>query len=733
MPEADTSYHPIFNPNLEVHRRSGPITIDGDLNDAGWKNAARSDVFTEALPIPNKRARQRTEALITYDSNYLYIAMIAYDDHPERIRASMVNRDQIWDDDFMGIILDTYGDATRAFEVYTNPLGVQGDLFWTTNSEDQSYDMVFNAESKITSDGWQTEIRIPFSSLRFPDKTVQNFHVSFWRNWPRDADYKFSWAPINFFIPCAFCQLGSLTGIESIRPAGTLELLPALVASQDATISDPGIPDSRLTNGPVLVKPSLGIRYAIGPATGLEAAIKPDFSQVEADQAQVSVNSTFALFYPEHRPFFQDGSDLYSTLLPAVYTRSINSPLAVAKAIHRDATTSFLYLSGYDEHSPVIIPLEERSIILPDVGKSLSNILRVSHSFANDAYLGILGTDRRYENNGSNTVGGLDGRVNLFENVELLGQALLSYTQESNTHQIGSSTLFDNGRHTVELDGEHYLGDMSYFALQRYTQTVDLHAEYAETSPTFRAGNGFVTANDFRGVLAWAGDKYPLVGQPHWMKWLQEVDGTFTVAQDWNFDAITKRKAYRAQLDISLIGQTALHIFYRGYTERFQNITFPGLHQWDLTWITKFDQSIAMGGEVTLGRIIARTVSPPSTGKEADITFWVRLKPFERILIEPTWTFSQLTSDSGGQFYSGSIYFARISYQFSRDLNFRAIVQYDNFARQFDVDPLITYKVNPFTSFYIGSTHTYSAFDETSPLRATDRQFFAKVQYLFQT
>ena len=732
----DTSFHPQHNPTLRVLPRQGEIKIDGDLSDEGWKHAAHTDSFTFALPIPNTKPKVRTEAYITYDANYLYIAMIGYDDHPENIRAGMVGRDKIWDDDFMGIILDTYGDATRAFEIYANPKGIPGDLFWTTTNEDDSYDLVYDAESRITATGWQTEMRIPFKSLRFPDLAVQNFHMTFWRNWPREVDYKMSWSPMNFTIPCYFCQLGTLTGIENIHPSGKLDLLPTVVLSQDAQSQLASL-NAPLVNSNPVISPSLGLAYALGPATDLEATIKPDFSQVEADQAQVSVNTPFALFYPEHRPFFQDGSDLFNTIISAVYTRSINSPFAAVKALDRDENHSIAVLSGYDEHTPMIIPLEERSVILPDVGRSYATIVRATQNFGGSSYLGILATDRRYTLNGSNTVFGLDGRLELGNNIELIGQSLLSQTKEQSFDSlaptyIGTQETFDNGKYTLEFDGEKYWGNSDYAAIQRFTPGLDVKLDYIDYSPTFRAGDGFVTTSNYHAAEEFTGYKFPQQSPPDWLKWLVEIDGSLSASTTWNYQNQDKYLAVKPELDLSLVGQTNLHIYYRAFDQQYHNVEFTGLHQFDINGSTKPDQSITFGGEITLGREIAQLLDTPKTGKQIDFNCYARFRPFDALTIEPNYTFSQLANDSGGYFYSGSIYFARVTYQFNRELNLRTIVQYNGFTKTLDIDPLFAYKVNPFTCFYAGSTHDFTALIPTSPIQPHERQFFVKVQYLLQ-
>jgi hypothetical protein len=719
-------------PALEVHRRTGAIAIDGDLSDDGWKSAARATDFWSAIPILDIKAPVATDAYITYDDEYLYVAMRASDPDPSAIHASLVPRDRIWDDDFMGIILDTYGDATKSFEVYVNPRGIQGDLFWSSISEDGSYDMIYDAEAKITDSGWQMEMRIPFSSLRFPERAVQDFHLSFWRNYPRETDYKFSWAPINFTIPCVFCQLGTLTGIEGIRSNGNLELLPALVAIQGPPPEKSAL--ITLPRANMEMKPSLNARLVLGTATGVEATIKPDFSQVEADAAQVSANSTFALFYPEHRPFFQDGSDLWNTFLPVVYTRSMSSPIAAAKVLHRDAVSSYAFLSSYDENTPIIIPLEERSEFLFDQNSSYSNILRATHTFGEDRYLGLVATDRRYAGNGSNTVFGIDGRLRLFENVAVQGQQLFSLTHELDNDLDSLKGTFDGGRHTLAMDGETFSGNTNVIALERMTPGFDFHVEYGQTSPAFRAGDGFITSNSIHNASGWIGYKWPLSNPPAWAAWIVEIDASLTGAHNWNYDGEGKLDLVRPKLDLQFTAQTDLHVSYQLSNERFAHVNFARMPVWQVQGSTKPFSLLAITYNWKTGESIYYDASSPARGTMNTLTLTGVLKPIAGLMIEPSYTFSRLDSLAGaGTFYSGTIYWARITYQFSRQWDLRVITQYDGFAEELIVDPLLTYRVNPFTSFYLGSAHNFVNDGLTNTFRPTGRQFFAKLQYLIQT
>jgi len=723
---SDTTFHGNQKPTLKVKRRTAPITIDGNLDDAGWQNIDTAGGFCTSFPVHGLKPKVCTYAKMTYDDEYLYIAMIAEDSLPQDIRASYSPRDQIWNDDFMGIILDTYGDGSRSFEIYANPRGIQGDLFWTSSNEDLSFDMIYETEAKISDKGWQLEIKIPFRSLRFPAAAVQNFHCSFWRSYPRDQVYKYSWADVNFFVPCAFCQFGSLTGIENIHSSGSFELLPAIVASQSAQRDQDA---GHLINSDPKVSPSLGVRYALGTATGLEATINPDFSQVESDAAQISANTTFALYYPEHRPFFQDGADLFNTDITAVYTRSINSPIVAAKAIHRDDARSLAYIGAYDEHSPVIIPLEERSVVLSDVGKSFSNIARAAWSFGNNSRIGGLFTSRNFLGDGSNVVGGLDGHVQLFENVEFQAQGLFSYMQEPRLAKNGDTGYFNNGKNTVEYDGEHFAGFADHIYLGRRTDGLDVQLSYDEYSPTFRAANGFVSNNDVRNISLWTGYKFPFPEN----SWLKEFDMSIRADYEHNFEKVMKSASFRPELDFSLPGQTTLHLQYRHNDERFHGIDFPNVN-----YVTFWGNMHPFpwgdfNFNITYGNNIARSLDTPAIGREIDLYLAASFKIFGSFIISPEYTFSRLdTIHRDAPYYSGAIYRTKFFYQFTREMSARLIVQYDEFSTALEIDPLFTYQLNPLTSIFLGSSHNYHTFDPSERLLPSDRQFFAKVQYLLQ-
>ncbi|MBS1902093.1 MAG: carbohydrate binding family 9 domain-containing protein [Bacteroidetes bacterium] len=728
---AQTEFRPQIKPSLAVSRRAGEITIDGDVSDPGWANAAIATDFTQSFPLPNMKPPVSTRALITYDDDNLYIAMIADDPDPSSIRASRTVRDNGGDNDFMGIILDTYGDGTRAFEIYCNPLGIQEDLFWTQNNEDGSYDIVYQSEAKITATGWQMEMKIPFRSLRFPDLSQQHFHATFWRSYPREKTYKMSWAAINFQVPCPFCQFGTLTGIENIHPSGSLELLPSIVGSQQALRHD-GV--ASLVNEKVEVNPSFGARYALGTATALEASINPDFSQVESDAAQISANTTLALFYPERRPFFQDGADLFNTNIFAVYTRSINSPIVAAKAIIRNEATSISYIGAVDEHSPMLIPLTENTVVLPDVGRSLSNILRVQHSFGDNRVLGMLANVRNYEHGGISGVFGFDGHAQLVENIEVSGQVLYSDTKEQSLTIAGLDTSFDHGKFSDALDGERYNGFAQSYTIQRFTPTLDIQLNAGNMSPTFRTPNGFVTTTDVVYFSDFFGYKWYVQEDHGLMRLLSEFDISFSTNSQFEYNGARKLFAIKPEIDLGFIGQSNLHLYYRLWSERFHSVQFNRLGFFDVYGDTRPAEWLSFSWDVSSGTNIARFLDIPVLARTLDLSFSAKIKPVAGLTIEPNYAYEQLRSEDGSStLVSGAIYRAKVTYQFSREFSARTIVQYDGFGRALEIDPLLTYQLNPFSSIYLGSSHDYRSFDPNmTTLQPSERHFFAKIQYLIQ-
>ncbi len=467
---AQDEFVPVYQPELTVTRTTGDIQVDGRLGDPGWTGAARAGNFAEHSPGDQTKPDVETEVLITYDDKNLYVAWLCYD-NPDEIRASFCERDNIFSDDYVILCIDTYGDATLAYEIAANPYGIPGDLlFSSTNGEDGSYDMIFESAGQITDFGWVVEMAVPFASMRFPGDELQEWRVDFWRNRPRGSRYQYSWSAYDRDEDCWPCQWGTVNGISGVRPGAGLEVLPAVVASQHSGLND----SSKFSDNPLEGDIGLGVAFDFSSELTGEMTINPDYSQVESDAAQIDVNTTFALFYPERRPFFQEGSDLFDSYFNAVYTRSINDPIVAGKLTWRKGSNSIAFLSAQDEHSVIILPFEENSEFLVN-GKSNSNILRVRRDLGGQSHLGLIATDRRFHSGGSGSVGGIDGQWRFSASNRLRFQFLATYTEEVDALFLADSTFnetrFDGGKYTAGLDGEKFWGHALTASLGRSTPT----------------------------------------------------------------------------------------------------------------------------------------------------------------------------------------------------------------------------------------------------------------------
>jgi len=532
-------------PELDIRPTDVPIEIDGLLDDAGWKAAPRADNFVEHQPGDQVQPPVRTEAMLTYDDDYLYAAYICYDD-PSQVRATFTTRDRIWSDDYIMLMLDTYADQGWSYEIAVNPYGIQGDLLWSAgNGEDMNFDLVFYSSGRITDEGWQVELAIPWTSLRFPQKSEQEWRVDFWRNHPRDVRGQYSWAKYDRDEQCWPCQWGFVRGIAGVTPGSGLEILPSIVARQASDRGD----STQWQNGDIEGEPGLSLAYGISPTVIAEATINPDFSQVESDAARIDVNSTFALRYPEKRPFFQEGSDLWNTWFNVVYTRSINQPLWAAKVSGRPGRSNFIVMSAQDDASPFIVPLTEESGFVAG-GRSWSNLARYRRTLGEQSHAGVIFTDRRHDGGGSGTTGGLDTRIRLDRNWSMEVMATGSYVVEPDDTDLSQGmvdnlrqTTFDNGRYTAAFDGESFGGHSGYASFERNGRNWNFDADYWERSPTWRAENGFEPSNDERRGNMWTGYTF-YVDEGLF----DRVRPGFNVGRKWDFTGQLKDEWINAQL-----------------------------------------------------------------------------------------------------------------------------------------------------------------------------------------
>src|SRR2546430_1287137 len=334
-----------------------PPVIDGKLDDEVWQHAMVLKDFYQVQPGDSLAPSKPTEVMLGYDSKFLYIAFHCFDE-PDKVRATIPKRDNIFNDDYVGILFDTFNDHRKAYEFDLNPLGIQAEGIWVDGkNEGLNPDFVFESKGVVTGDGWTVEAAIPFKSLRYVAGKDKLWGAHFWRRIKRFNNELDMWMPLNRDNSSWLAQEGHLSGLEGISTERTLELIPSLTLSETgkrkATLSpaqlaagmlDPG----RMVNDPIKFDPGLTGKYSITPNVTLDFAVNPDFAQVESDQLVVTANQRFPIFFPEKRPFFLEGTDVFSTLVSAVNTRSIIDPDVAVKLSGKKGRNAFGLLVASD-------------------------------------------------------------------------------------------------------------------------------------------------------------------------------------------------------------------------------------------------------------------------------------------------------------------------------------------------------------------------------------------------
>jgi hypothetical protein len=723
---APEPFAPQIQPRLQVVLAPGKILIDGDLDDAGWQGAGVATGFSEFQPREGVAAPIPIEAWVTYDETHLYVAFRVTDD-PSAVRASLRNRDQVMGDDVIGIILDPFGHNTLGYILAANPLGVQLDGRLTQNGDDFGFDLLYESAGKITDTGYQVELAIPFSSLQFPSGATQEWRLNFVKLHPRSTMRQYSWGALTMDGACLLCQNGWLSGLEGIRSGNRIELLPSLVASQAGSLTQGGDPTT-FENASPTAGLSLGVRYPFRAGWMAEATYNPDFSQVESDAAQIDVNTTFALSYPERRPFFQEGGELFQTSISQVYTRAINSPVGAAKLVGREGRTSVGYIGAVDERTPILIPLEERSLFVA-ADRSVSNLFRVHHSVGRDSHIGALVTDRRYDGGGSGSTAGVDARIRLGTSWQVNAQLVGSHTAEPDTGELaGRALTFGDGNHTVALDGESFTGWAGHLGVNRQSRALSFGATYRDASPTFRTANGFQSRNDFRNVSAFVQrSHFPEGGSV-----LDRATVSLQANQGWSFDGVIRDQYVAPSVYLAMKRQTQVNFGARHGHERFDGTRFRDLTTAWGSANSSFSERLNLGVSVSGGDWIHRRFGAAQVGTGLSASTGAELKPTQRIVLAPSVAYQRMDDQHGDELFAGYIARGRMSYQFSRELFARVVVQYNEFSDALTFEPLVMYRLNPLSVLYIGSTHGYRGFEEPYGYEQTDRQFFLKVQYLFR-
>jgi Carbohydrate family 9 binding domain-like/Domain of unknown function (DUF5916) len=685
---------------VEVRPTTTPMRIDAKLDEPAWAAATPIPVAYEWYPADNTAAPVSTEALVTYDDRNLYVAFRAKDPQPARIRARYHERDAGTADDLVGFYIDPFNDDRRAYQFRVNPLGVQIDAINSDveGTEDFSWDGIWDSAGMVTSDGYIVEVAVPLQQLRIPSRTggAQTWGFLAIREWTRDVQHRLRSVPTDQNRNCLVCQFQDLQGFETKASGRNLEVTPTLTGTNEDAF-DAGV----------------SARWAFTPGTSLQATINPDFSQVEADAAQLDVNTRFALFFPERRPFFVEASDFFETRLPLVFTRTIADPAGGLKLTGKSGPHLYGVLVARDEITNLLIPGAESSDFAFLDRPSTSAFGRYRLELGKSATIGGLLSSRRGDEY-DNTVLAADGyhRVTEQDNIRVqLAGSRTSYPDSVSAEFAQPDGSFTG--HAVSAGYSHT------------DRAWDWGADYAELSPEFRADSGFISQVGVR-----QGDVFfqrRIRGsEKQWFRNLYingGVDGTRQFDGDWN--------EWGADLGATYQGprQTEISFNLAPNQEYFAGRTYHNFrHSISASIQASPDVSLNIG--VNSGEAI--DFNNAQEAQFVTVSPGASLNLGRRLSGELNYVWQQFDTRTGARIFTVQLPQARLLYHFSRRAFVRTVLQYQTVdrvtekSRELLTQLLFSYRWNAQTVILAGYSDNYEG---DVDLSRTNRAVFVKLSY----
>jgi hypothetical protein len=432
----------------KIPRVTVPPVIDGQLNDAVWQNAAVFGDFLQTNPGDNIEPANPTEFLMAYDASNLYIAFRVKQPR-DKIRATVARRDNIFDDDYVGVFLDTFNDKRQAYCFFFNPLGVQADgTFSEGRGEDYSVDIVMDSKGALTEDGYTVEAAIPFKSLRYEAGKNKQWGIHIYRRVKYNNNELDSWMRNNRSVSGSLTQAGHITGLEDISTTRQIEINPSFTVSQTGRRTRFTLdqnPAGRFVNDGIKGEFGMTAKFGLTPTITLDFAYNPDFAQVEADAPVSTANVRFPIFFQEKRPFFLERIDIFRSGLNVVNTRAIVDPDIAAKLTGRRGKNTFGIMYASD-NAPGNYSKDERQSLaqcriarLTDADRVCGidrfvdknadiGVLRFKRDIGRENSLGMFATTYNFVDRHNNT-GGFDGRFRLDPKTVLEFQAIGTTTR----------------------------------------------------------------------------------------------------------------------------------------------------------------------------------------------------------------------------------------------------------------------------------------------------------------
>jgi len=712
-------------PPYAVTRATSAIKVDGNLDEAAWQGAAVIDIAFETRPAENTAPPVKTECLITHDDDRIYVGFRAHDPDPSQIRAHLSDRDRAFDDDFVGIVLDPFNDERRGFEFFVNPFGIQMDLFMDDvgGNESETWDAIWASAGRITDSGYEVEIAIPFSSLRFPrTEGDQIWGFDALRFYPRNQRHRLASQPMDRNVSCYLCQVSKMTGFAGVTPGLNMELAPTVTAGRTDAKTDAF--QDRLTEGDVESELGITGKWGITPNLTLNAAINPDFSQVEADAAQLDINTTFALFFPEKRPFFLEGADFFRTPFEAVFTRNVSDPEWGLKLTGKEGKNVVGVFVAQDDRTDFLIPGAQFSTATALDEESTDAVLRYRRDLGSSSAVGLLMTSREGEGY-SNRLAGIDGLYRADDSNSFRGQYLSSQT-EYPTAIFGNADLRQSSGALED--------DALYLGYDHNSRNWSAYARYEDVGELFRADMGFIPQVDYTFKLA-GGDHIWHGAEGDW--WTRaSVGGDWDERKDQAGNLLERELEVRGNLNGPLQSYMELGA---GQRERvFNGISF------DETFGHFYGEMQPSGDlYVSLFVRIGDQIDFANTqpGEVLQLEPSVRYLVGRHLRFQLTHVFQRLDVE-GGQLFEANLSQLTTVYQFSSRMFVRLITQHTDIQRDINLytmdvngeteqlfnQLLFSYKLNPQTVLFAGYSDNALG-TERIDLARQNRTFFVKLGY----
>ena len=635
--------------------------------------------------------------------------------------------------DFVGLIIDTFNDERRGYELFVNPLGVQMDLSLnelTQPEEDTAWDAIWDAAGRIDAEGYVVEMAVPFSSLRFQRTDgEQTWGIGPFRSHKRSLRSQIA---STFMAPdndCFVCQAPKVTGFEGVKPGRNLEIDPT--ATGQRTDRRIPFPEGDFQNGDEKGELGLTARWGITPNLTLSGAINPDFSQIEAGAVELDVNTQFALFFPEKRPFFLEGSDFFQTPFSAVYTRTVAEPTWGAKLSGKEGKNAVGFFVAQDDRTNLLLPGDQfsRTASLPHL-RTTDAAARYRRDLGASSTIGLI-TTHREGGDYFNTVAGVDGRWQP------------KPSEIFNLQALGSRTEYPDGLAATynlplgRLEGSALLANYAH-----NSRNWSWNAGWEKVDDAFRADLGFVPKVGYELTNAgiertWWADRKTWYTSVSFGGARSQTDAESGTVLERTTEAYVRLRG--PWQSTYLIDQGWRHRFWNGVTfrERFTYVSA------DL----RPSGSLGLSVSATVGDTIDFDHTRPG-----DL---LRLRPavsynFGRHLQASLDHDLQRVKVDGGELLELNVTQLKTVYQFNIRTFLRAIVQYTDLTfdpvlftaapvpaedRHLFSQLLFSYKINPTTVLFLGySDNQYGGEDADGrilDLTRTDRTLFFDMMPVF--